>query len=105
MLFRSQQKARLNFIRAGIRTPDFDAKVSQSQPKDFFSIKDASNIKPVDIAFWDSVDLDIKRIANSEGLSVSEYEYFLTIPSPRGPSVFYPYHILSRDQARAMGWD
>lgn len=47
------------------------------------------------------------RIGAKYGLSRQEFEYYCTIPSPRGKThrVFYPYHILSRPQAEASGWD
>lgn len=35
-----------------------------------------------------------------------EFEYYLTIPAPGRPDkVFYPFHVLSRPQAQANGWD
>lgn len=49
----------------------------------------------------------IARIAlDRYGLAQQEFEALLTIPSPDASRrVFYPFHVLSRPQARAMKWD
>ncbi|XEU95364.1 hypothetical protein FSHL1_000648 [Fusarium sambucinum] len=54
-----------------------------------------------------SVYKNLKRIAESKGITVSEFEYYCTIPSPGSSKqrVFYPFHILSRPQAEDIGWD
>ncbi|KAM5349633.1 hypothetical protein ACJ41O_006138 [Fusarium nematophilum] len=45
-------------------------------------------------------------IAQKYGLSEEEFEYYFTISAPtRKERVFYPFHVLSRPQAEAYGWD
>ncbi len=50
---------------------------------------------------------ELQRIAATYGLTTSEFEFYLTIPSLKGDQdrVFCPYHILSRPQAEEFGWD
>ncbi|KAJ4218101.1 hypothetical protein NW759_008696 [Fusarium solani] len=46
------------------------------------------------------------QVAQKYDLTPAEFEYYLTIKAPNRPErVFYPYHILSRSQAEAYGWD
>ncbi|ENH70659.1 Krueppel like proteinous protein 1 [Fusarium oxysporum f. sp. cubense race 1] len=50
---------------------------------------------------------NLLRIAQSYDLSVSEFEYYCTVPSPHFPQkrVFYPFYILSKPQAQQSNWD
>ncbi|WKT48784.1 Zinc finger C2H2-type [Fusarium oxysporum f. sp. vasinfectum] len=50
---------------------------------------------------------NLLRIAQSYDLSVSEFEYYCTVSSPRFPQkrVFYPFYILSKPQAQQSDWD
>ncbi|KAF5004151.1 hypothetical protein FDECE_9365 [Fusarium decemcellulare] len=49
---------------------------------------------------------NLQRIAEAYGLAASEFEYYCTIPAPRRVKamVFYPFHVLSKPQARGNGW-
>ncbi|PNP52922.1 hypothetical protein THARTR1_06437 [Trichoderma harzianum] len=46
------------------------------------------------------------QIGSKYGLTQYEFEYYLTIPSPRPlDRVSYPFHVLSRPRALQNGWD
>ncbi|KAK1239515.1 hypothetical protein MKX07_009003 [Trichoderma sp. CBMAI-0711] len=54
----------------------------------------------------DTVYPTLVKIGQQYGLTKEEFDYFLTIPSPRrGERVFYPFYVLSRSQAEENGWD
>ncbi|KAF4950607.1 hypothetical protein FGADI_8087 [Fusarium gaditjirri] len=55
----------------------------------------------------DAIYDNLLRIAQSYDLSVSEFEYYCTVPSPYFPQkrVFYPFYILSKPQAEQSNWD
>ncbi|KAF4485586.1 hypothetical protein FAGAP_11561 [Fusarium agapanthi] len=55
----------------------------------------------------DAIYDNLLRIAQSYDLSVSEFEYYCTVPSPYFPQkrVFYPFYILSKPQAQQSNWD
>lgn len=47
-------------------------------------------------------------IAAQYGLTPSEFAFYMTIPAPAhrpGERVFYPFHVLSHQQALVRGWD
>lgn len=44
------------------------------------------------------------RIAAKYSLTPEEFEYYCCIDSPYDTRVFYPFHVLSRSQAKAIGW-
>ena len=46
------------------------------------------------------------EIAERHGISRPLFEHCCTVPAKRGRGrVFYPYHVLSRSQAIAIGWN
>lgn len=46
----------------------------------------------------------MKDIAGFWGLSDDDFEFYLTIQNDFEGPVFYPYHMLSREQSRALEW-
>ncbi|KAK6711749.1 hypothetical protein SNK05_006181 [Fusarium graminearum] len=55
---------------------------------------------------WDTIYLNLVKIAQHHGLSESEFEALCTISRPQGSGrVFFPYHYTARRRALAIGWD
>ncbi|VZI07806.1 unnamed protein product [Fusarium fujikuroi] len=55
-----------------------------------------------------SIYRELCRIATERyHLTISEFEYYCTLPAPskEHERVFYPFHALSRPQAKAIGWN
>lgn len=111
-----QQRAVLEALRTGMGTQELvDAVNAMKDPKDktfnpFPAYHDQSiNRRPITVAGKEQGEKilhQLLRIANQYALSREEFEYFLTIKAPDGKrKVFYPYHVLSRPQARGTGWD
>lgn len=81
------------------RTPFVNKAVSSIQPAKLFRVRGTTGRawpKEDEIATWDSRLPDLRRIAAAYGLDSDDFEFYLTIPSPRaGRRVLYLFHPLS----------
>lgn len=81
------------------RFPFWKSKSFQRRPR-------KKSLKESERFMWNSVYTTLQRVAEDFGLSANEFDYYCSIPSPTARHrVFYPFHILSRPQAQALGWD
>ncbi|KAL6407077.1 uncharacterized protein AUP68_09903 [Ilyonectria robusta] len=113
-----KQKAALQVWRTGTRCAEVNDILSDKNcsnkfrplgitTKRFESTASTRTLSSKHLSSWQKVYATLLRIAAKYGLSRQEFEYYCTIPSPRGEEcrVFYPYHMLSRPEAEAYGWD
>lgn len=109
----STQQDGLEVLRTGKRRPVLDEKLASStsliEPCRDLIRNDGkfSPLRSEKRGEWTSLYEILETIAALYGLSKSEFKYYSTIPSPGRPRypVFFPYHILARPQAIALGWD
>ncbi|OIW28821.1 hypothetical protein CONLIGDRAFT_681768 [Coniochaeta ligniaria NRRL 30616] len=105
-------KAVLEMLRTGVRTAELDADLAQWPARKLFRTfgDDTGRKMPVSREQRSADEAIYKTpqtIAAKHGLSASEFEYYCTIESRSkhsGP-VFYPFHALSKPEAKAYGWD
>ncbi|OPB39799.1 hypothetical protein A0O28_0096460 [Trichoderma guizhouense] len=103
-----EHKEALEALRTGARLPIVDRLLSGLNSRNLFRV---SKDKPSD-ALASAIEAGraiypiLVHIGAQYGLTQYEFEYYLTIPSPRRlDRVFYPFHVLSRPQALQNGWD
>lgn len=103
-----KQKAVLDTLRTGTKTQEVEeALIKANLPVLLLGYLAFSN-KPSDQKrrIWRQVYNTLLQIAEKYSLSNQEFEKYCTITTPNGDGpVFYPYHVLSRPQAQALGWD
>ncbi|KAL2689838.1 hypothetical protein Neosp_003899 [[Neocosmospora] mangrovei] len=108
-----QRRQALVSIRTGIKTSLVENELSGNtgmlafRPFSEFS---PTKFKPLSGASrrqWEFVYDTLVSIGAGYGLLPNDFQYYCTIPSPKGSGhrVFYPFRILSRPQALAIGWD
>lgn len=103
-----EHKEALEVLRTGARLPIFDRLLFGLNSRNFLGV---SEDKPCDarasaIEAGTAMYPTLVQIGSKDGLTKYEFEYYLTIPSPRRlDRVFYPFHVLSRPQALQNGWD
>lgn len=91
-----KQRAVLESLRTGILSPITKTEVDE------FGIMAMPRRSHSDIPEYAT----LLRIAQKYDLSKDDFEFFLTIETPEcGHPVFYPFHVLSRAEAAARGWD
>ncbi|RSL44169.1 hypothetical protein CEP54_014794 [Fusarium duplospermum] len=111
----SKQRAVLEALRTGTKTPVVTEALKEHSVNDLFTprflssrgswrqrvsqrqgpIQDKKHAYP-----------QMLQIARKYDLTPAEFEHYLTIKAPnRLDRVFYPFHVLSRSQAEAYGWD
>ncbi|KAH7221433.1 hypothetical protein BKA60DRAFT_634679 [Fusarium oxysporum] len=100
-----EQRAILEMQRTGTRIPGVEH-LLEAASADFLWVP-TSDRAPRRNFHWSSIYGNLKRIAESKGLTSSEFEHYCTVLSPGRirQRVFYPFHILSRPQAESIGWD
>ncbi|KAM0218237.1 hypothetical protein ACHAQI_001424 [Fusarium lateritium] len=97
----SNQRAILEVIRTGDLTPELEGQLRNHTWPPYVG-------RPGGFASGSSLYRGLQRIATEAyGLSSAEFDYYCTVRSPhsREERVFYPFHILSKPQAKNMGWD
>ncbi|KAM0549398.1 hypothetical protein ACHAO7_006290, partial [Fusarium culmorum] len=102
----SQQRAILEVQRTGERIQEMHD-IIQATDVDFLWAA-VYGVAPAKLGYRaSSIYRNLERIAESKGITASEFEYYCTLPSPgrRRQRVFYPFHVLSRPQAESMKWD
>ncbi|KAL6691031.1 hypothetical protein J3F84DRAFT_352676 [Trichoderma pleuroticola] len=103
-----EHKEALEVLRTGARLPIVDRLLSPLSSRNIFRV---SKDKPCDarafaIEAGRAMYRTLIQIGSKYGLTQYEFEYYLTIPSPRPlDRVFYPFHVLSRPRALQNGWD
>ncbi|KAM6477170.1 hypothetical protein HDV62DRAFT_383718 [Trichoderma sp. SZMC 28011] len=103
-----EHKEALEVLKTGARLPIVDCLLSGFNSRNLFRV---SGDKPSDarvsaIEAGTAMYPTLVRIGSKYCLTQYEFEYYLTIPSPRRlDRVFYPFHVLSRAQALQNGWD
>ncbi|KAJ4177755.1 hypothetical protein NW767_015038 [Fusarium falciforme] len=106
-----KQRAVLEALRTGTKTPVVTRTLSGYSLDDLFrprkySGKQRLNQRQGPIQQGQHVYTQMLRVAQKYDLTPAEFEYHLTIKAPNSlERVFYPYHVLSRNQAEAYGWD
>lgn len=96
-------EAVLDSLRTGSRTEQIGQVLTDWTDKQLFHI-------PFQRASRDEIDWEreyqtLRAIAMHYGLSPSEFDLYLTVPSASGSCrVFYPFLVFSRPQAIALGW-
>ncbi|KAM0282169.1 hypothetical protein ACHAPQ_011144 [Fusarium lateritium] len=102
----SQRRAILEMQRTGERRHEVEDMLQTAKVKFLWTPTSAHPF--TSLAYHGSaIYRNLKRIAESKGVTASEFEYYCTILSP-GPfrqRVFYPFHIFSRPQAESVRWD
>ncbi|QGI91701.1 hypothetical protein CEK26_004770 [Fusarium fujikuroi] len=101
-----EQRAILEMQRTGTRVPEAE-RFLEAASVDFLWAP-ADMRYPARLNFHgSSIYRNLKRIAESKGITTFEFEYYCTVLSPGRirQRVFYPFHILSRPQAESIGWD
>lgn len=103
-----EHKQALEVLRTGARLSIVDRLLSGLNSRNLFRV---SEDKPSD-ALASAIEARraiypiLVHIGAQYGLTQYEFEYYLTIPSPRRlDRVLYPFHVLSRPQALQNGWD
>ncbi|KFH40527.1 Zinc finger protein-like protein [Hapsidospora chrysogenum ATCC 11550] len=96
-----KQRAVLHTLRTGIKGPELDQAFQDISQ--LFVPRQHRGAGAID---WDNVYDELVRVAGHHGCPYREFEYCFTIPASgdRG-RVFYPFHVLSMPQAKAMGWN
>ncbi|KAF5536142.1 krueppel like ous 1 [Fusarium mexicanum] len=100
-----EQHAILEMQRTGTRAPEAENLLATAS----FDFLWATTIHPAPRRnlHGSSIYRNLKRIAESKGITAFEFEDYCTVLSPGRSKhrVFYPFHILSRPQADSIGWD
>lgn len=102
-----KRKAVLQALRTGQKSPFLrSALLGWEHDKKLARPFTPAQLRDPDGLAWNAIYETLRRIAKSRGLTVEEFDYYFSITSPdRQHRVFYPFHILSRPQAQAFGWD
>ncbi|KAL6824307.1 hypothetical protein J3E69DRAFT_366812 [Trichoderma sp. SZMC 28015] len=101
-----EHKEALEVLRTGARLPIVDRLLSGLNSRNLFRVGEDKpcNARASQIEAGRTMYPTLVQIGSKYGLTQYEFEYYLTIPSPRGlDRVFYPFHILSRAQALQNG--
>ncbi|RGP58639.1 krueppel like ous 1 [Fusarium longipes] len=106
---RDKKRAVLEAMQTGSKTSVVDQELSR------YSVGDLFNANPNEIQSMKRSRYLVQgrngyptmlRISQKYGINKEEFEYHLTLLAPNGHDrVFYPFHVLSRPQARVYGWD
>ncbi|KAG5827294.1 hypothetical protein H9Q74_002639 [Fusarium xylarioides] len=101
-----EQRAILEMQRTGTRIPEAE-NLLEAASEDSLWVPTKNGVSTRRNFHGASIYRNLKRIAESKGITTFEFEYYCTILSPGRirQRVFYPYHILSRPQAESIGWD
>jgi hypothetical protein len=102
---RSKQEAVLEALRTGTSTRVLEQELPSWSNRKLFTVG-VSGQGLVD-AKWAGIYDNLLSVAAAYGLTPHEFEYYCTVSSPTDTQarVFYPFHVLSRPQAEASGWD
>ncbi|KAH7185175.1 uncharacterized protein B0J16DRAFT_398904 [Fusarium flagelliforme] len=101
----SDEATRMDIVesqRTGALTNLLRAKLVGSHPRDFGGANNWPRhyLPQGEKQRWASVYENMKKIGALYGLTADEFQQYATIPSPNGEPVFYPYYILSAQQAQ-----
>ncbi|EEU46883.1 uncharacterized protein NECHADRAFT_77764 [Fusarium vanettenii 77-13-4] len=108
-----QRRQALVSIRTGIKTPLVENELSGNtgvlafRPFSEFSPTKFKPLSGESRRLWEVFYDTLVSIGAKYGLSPNDFQYYCTIPSSKGSGhrVFCPFHVLSRPQALAIGWD
>lgn len=103
-----EHKEALEVLRTGARLPIIDRLLSGLNSRNLFRVSEdkLSDARVSAIEAGRAIYPTLVQIGSKYCLKQYEFEYYLTIPSPRRlDRVFYPFHVLSRTQALQNGWD
>ncbi|KAJ4256096.1 hypothetical protein NW762_009172 [Fusarium torreyae] len=104
-----KKRSVLEVLRTGARTKMVDQELAKHPVDKLFTSNEFKAKR--ELRRWYNVEgrrayPATTTVAQKYGLTKKEFEYFFTIASPNGQErVFYSYHVLSRPQAMACGWD
>ncbi|RTE68850.1 hypothetical protein BHE90_016772 [Fusarium euwallaceae] len=107
----SKQRAVLEALRTGTKTPVVTQALKEHSMDDLFrprkwSSKPKLSQRQGPVQDKKHAYPQMLQIAQKYDLTPAEFEHYLTIKAPnRLERVFYPFHVLSRSQAEAYGWD
>ncbi|KAM0201620.1 hypothetical protein ACHAPI_001666 [Fusarium lateritium] len=103
-----KKRAVLEVLRTGCKTAVVDQELAKYETKDLFNTKGevTSTQRSRYMDQGRSTYPAMLRIAQRYGLTKEDFEYHFTLPGRNERErVFYPYHVLSRPQALASGWN
>lgn len=104
-----KQRALLQAFRTVNPTGPMTELLLRASPKDLFRVDGEScsfEAAQRVATSWEPEYKKYLQIASIYGLDKEAFEFYLTIPSVRtGKRIFYPFFVLSRSQACAIGWD
>ncbi|VUC35379.1 unnamed protein product [Clonostachys rosea] len=105
-----KQRGMLEALRTGTLTPEMDAALA-AIPNLFRStssgIERYGLLREPELIDWPSTYRELRRMGMEEFcMEEAEFDYHFGLPDPEneGEMVYYPYYILSRQQAIATGW-
>ncbi|EWZ42618.1 hypothetical protein FOZG_07486 [Fusarium oxysporum Fo47] len=101
-----EQRAILEMQRTGTRVPEAE-RLLEAASEDSLWDPTYNGVSAGLNFHGSSIYRNLKRIAESKGITTFEFEYYCTVLSSGRirQRVFYPFHILSRPQAESIGWD
>ncbi|EWY95587.1 hypothetical protein FOYG_04586 [Fusarium oxysporum NRRL 32931] len=101
-----EQRAILEMQRTGTRVPEAE-RLLEAASEDSLWDPTYNGVSAGLNFHGSSIYRNLKRIAESKGITTFEFEYYCTVLSPGRirQRVFFPFHILSRPQAESIGWD
>lgn len=102
----AKRQEALETLRTGTMGSFLNERFPFWKSESFHRATSKKSLKESERFMWNSVYTTLQRVAEDFDLSANEFDYYCSIPSPTGHHrVFYPFHILSRPQAQAIGWD